>query len=136
MSATYPLWKQELQKGTANTPLGGSAVVKIVGLTSSYTRSAAHQFLSDLTSGARVGTPQTLGSKVFSVSGQNAKFTSAGVTFTAVATGSTIVAVAIWVDTGTESTSPLVAYLDGISVVTNGGDVGINPDATAGWLSL
>ena len=41
-NALYPLWKQELEKGTANTALTGTVKAALVD-TGTYTYSAAHQ---------------------------------------------------------------------------------------------
>ncbi|MNC44515.1 hypothetical protein D3C75_934250 [compost metagenome] len=46
-------------------------------------------------------------------------------TFTAV-TGASIEAIVIYADTGTESTSPLIAFIDtatGLPITPNGGDI-------------
>jgi hypothetical protein len=65
-----------------------------------------------------------LGSKTFT----NGVFDAADVTFTAV-TGASIEALIIWIDTGSNATSPLVAYIDtsvtGLPVTPNGGDISI-----------
>lgn len=131
MAAIYNLWKEALLQASANSSLGGT--VKVKPVTSGYTLSQTHQFLSDISAGSVSGaTDQTLASKTYTTG----KFTSSAVTYTAVTTGSTINAVILYIDTGTGTTSRLVAYLDGISVVTNGGDVTINPSGSNGWLTL
>jgi hypothetical protein len=129
-NALYPLWKQELEKGTANTALTGTVKAALVD-TGTYTYSAAHQFYSDL-SGV-TGTPSPAG-------GMTTKTYTAGVfnadpvTFTAV-TGPSIEAIVIYIDTGAAGTSPLVAYLDtgitGLPVTPNGGDIVVSWDAGA-----
>lgn len=53
-------------------------------------------------------------------------FDADDLTYTAVATGSTVASIVIYVDTGTTTTSQLIAYLDtatGLPVVTNGGNI-------------
>lgn len=80
-----------------------------------------HDNLDDVAAGARVGTPQTLGSKTVTAGVADA----ADVTFTAV-TGDPCEAIIIWKDTGVESTSRLIAYIDsatGLAVTPNGGDI-------------
>lgn len=124
----YPLWKQEVMQATSNTSLAGT--VKCQLATSTYTYSAAHQFLSDLS--GLISSAQTLASKTY----VNGKFTAAAITFTAVTVGSTATQVVCWVDTGTAGTSKLVVDLTGISVVTNGGDIQITFDATYGLFTL
>ncbi len=117
----YPLWKQELVKATANTPLNGTIKVALVD-TGTYTYSAAHQFYSSVSGVA--GTPQTLASKTYT----NGVFDAADITYTAVSNGSvTCEALVIYCDTGSAATSPLIAYFDtGITnmpVTPNGGDI-------------
>jgi hypothetical protein len=131
MAAIYPLWKEAVIQASTNSSLAGT--VKIRLLTSAYTYSATHQFISDVSAGQVSGTTdQTLGTKTY-VGG---KFTSASATYTAVTSGATAVAVVLYIDTGTAGTSRLLAYLDGFSQLTNGGDVVINPSAGNGWFSM
>lgn len=120
-NALYPLWKQELLKGTANTALTGTLKVALVD-TGTYTYSAAHQFYSSVTGVA--GTPVALGTKTYT----NGTLGAANATFTAVSNGSvTCEALILYIDTGSAATSPLVAYMDtGITnmpVTPNGGDI-------------
>jgi hypothetical protein len=84
---------------------------------------STHDNLDDVAAGSRVGTPQTLGSKTVTAGVADA----ADVTFTAV-TGDPCEAIIIWKDTGVESTSRLIAYIDtatGLAVTPNGGDITI-----------
>lgn len=89
-----------------------------------YTYNAAHDFYNDITAGARVGTPIAIGSPTF----VNGLFDGADVTLTGV-TGDQSEAILIFLDTGTESTSPVICLLDtgvtGLPVTPNGGDIGI-----------
>lgn len=87
---------------------------------------ANHDFLDDVPSGARVGTPQTLGTK----STTAGVFDAADVTFSSV-TGDQCEAILIYKDTGTAGTSRLIAYIDsatGLPVTPNGGDIQIQWD--------
>ena len=87
---------------------------------------ASHDFLDDVASGARVGTAQTLGSKTTTAG----VFDAADVTFSSVS-GDQCEAILIYKDTGTEGTSPLIAYIDsatGLPVTPNGGDIEIQWD--------
>jgi len=87
---------------------------------------ANHDFLDDVASGARVGTAQTLGSKTTTAG----VFDAADVTFSSVS-GDQCEAILIYKDTGTEGTSPLIAYIDsatGLPVTPNGGDIQIQWD--------
>lgn len=127
-NALYPLWKEQLLQFTANNNLSAGTVKVALIDTGVYTYSAAHQFYSSA-SAAAVGTPQTIGSKTFT----NGVFDGADVTFTAV-TGNSVEALIIYIDTGTASTSPLVAYIDtsvtGLPVTPNGGSITITWNAS------
>lgn len=120
----YPLWKQELIKGTANTALTGTIKVVLVD-TNTYTYSAAHQFYSSITGvpTSIAAAPPTLASKVYT----NGIFDAADVTFSSVTLGPNCEALVIYCDTGSAATSPLIAYLDtgisGMPVTPNGGDI-------------
>lgn len=75
---------------------------------SNYTvQTATHKFLSDISSSARVTPPVTLTAK--STAGGAAD--AADCTFTSV-NGASVEAIVIYKDTGTESTSPLIAWID------------------------
>lgn len=128
-NALYPLWKEQLLQFTANNNLSAGTVKVALIDTGVYTYSAAHQFWSSA-SAASVGTPQTLSGKTFT----NGVFdSSTNPTFTAV-TGNSVEALIIYIDTGTASTSPLVAYIDtsvtGLPVTPNGGDISITWNAS------
>ena len=87
---------------------------------------STHDNLDDIPGGARVGTPQTLGSKTVTAGVADA----ADVTFPSV-TGDPSEAIVIYKDTGVESTSRLIAYIDtatGLPVTPNGGNITITWD--------
>lgn len=90
--------------------------------TGAYTpQTAVHQYLADIPVSSRIAGPVTLTSK--STTGGAAD--AADCTFTSV-TGSSIEAIIIYKDTGTEATSPLIAYIDtatGLPITPNGGDI-------------
>lgn len=90
--------------------------------TGAYTpQTAVHQYLADIPISARIAGPVTLTSK--STAGGAAD--AADCTFTSV-TGSSIEAIVIYSDSGTEATSPLIAYIDtatGLPITPNGGDI-------------
>jgi hypothetical protein len=85
--------------------------------TADYTFSAAHDFLDDVPSGARVST--------FTLSGK----TVTGGTWDATdgawssVTGDASEAIILYVHTGTDATARLLFYLDGITVTPNGGNI-------------
>lgn len=95
-----------------------------------YTASlSTHDFLDDVPAGARVGTAQTLASKTFTAG----VFDAADVTFPSV-TGDVCEYILIYKDTGVESTSNLIAFIDtatGLPVTPNGGDISIAWDSGA-----
>lgn len=90
--------------------------------TSAYTSQVGvHQYLSDVASSARIAGPVTLTSKATTGGAADA----ADCTFVSV-NGNSIGAIIIYVDTGVESTSPLIAYIDtatGLPITPNGGDI-------------
>lgn len=90
--------------------------------TGAYTpQTAVHQYLADIPISARIAGPVTLTSKTTTGGAAD----GADVTFTSV-TGASIEAIIIYSDTGTEATSPLIAYIDtatGLPITPNGGDI-------------
>lgn len=106
---------------------GGAAwntdTFKVVLLTASYTFSVSHNYLSDISAGFRVATSSALTGKTITAGVADAS----DITFTAV-TGSAITQIAIFKDTGTESTSTLILYIDtatNMPITPNGGDITI-----------
>ena len=76
--------------------------------TSAYTpQTSIHQFLADVPVSSRIAGPVTLTAKATTGGAADA----ADCTFTSVS-GATINAIVICKDTGTEATSPLIAYID------------------------
>lgn len=126
-NALYPRWKQALLEFTANNDLDGQTV-KVALVTAGYTYSGANQYYSSV-SASVVGTPQTLGNKTFT----DGVFDADDVTFLAVS-GSQVVSLVIYIDTGNAATSPLVAFIDtgvtNLPVTPNGGDITITWNAT------
>ena len=90
--------------------------------TGAYTpQTAVHQYLSDIPTSARIAGPVTMAGKATTGGAADAN----DVTFAAVA-GASIEAIIIYVDSGTEATSPLIAYIDtatGLPITPNGGDI-------------
>ena len=90
--------------------------------TGAYTpQTAVHQYLSDISASSRIAGPITLTAKTTTGGAADA----ADVTFTSVS-GPSIEAIVIYMDTGTESTSPLIAFIDtatGLPITPNGGDI-------------
>lgn len=117
-SALYPSFKAKLL--TAGLNLASLTIKAVLIDSADYTYSSAHDFLNDVAAGAREGTPQTLGSKTTALG----VFDAGDLTFPAV-TGDPVEAIVIWNDTGNEATSDLIAFIDGISVSPNGGDINV-----------
>lgn len=85
-----------------------------------------HDFLDDIPAGARVATSGNLTSKTTT----NGVADAEDVTFLAI-TGDVSEAIIIYKDTGVESTSQLIAYIDtatGLPVTPNGADITITWD--------
>lgn len=133
-NAIYPKYKQALLSGGANTDMSGGNVKAALVDLADYTYSAAHEFLSDLPAAARVAVSANLTGK----SVTNGTFDSNNVTWSSV-TGDESEAVILYIDTGVEGTSRLVAFLDtgqtGLPMTPNGGDINYTVDA-AGWFTL
>lgn len=82
---------------------------------------ATHEYLSDVSSSARIATSGAFTNKTSTGGAADAD----DVTFSSVS-GASIEAVVIYKDTGTEATSPLIAYIDtgtGLPIIPNGGDL-------------
>jgi hypothetical protein len=87
-------------------------------------------FYDDISAGL-IDTVETLGSKTVGVVAAGV-FDAANCTFTAV-TGASVESVNIFKDTGTPSTSNLIAYFDtgtGLPVTPNGGDITVTWNAS------
>jgi hypothetical protein len=123
----YPKWKVERAKGTTpDMSAGGTNVKAVLVDAAGYTYSAAHQFLSDVPSGARVATSGNLANKV--ISATTAVLDADDFALSSVAAGPAAENLIFYVDTGVEGTSPLVAFFDtatGLPVTPNGGNINI-----------
>jgi hypothetical protein len=115
----YPKGRQKFLEGTIAW-LTDTVKVMLVD-TAAYTYSSAHEFLSDIPAGARVGTAVTLTSKTST----NGVADGDDITFLAL-TGAELEAVVIYKDSGVEATSPLIAWFDvgvGLPLTPNSGNV-------------
>lgn len=131
-NALYPLWKQEILKGTSNNLLnsaeGTTGVYAALVDTGTYTYSAAHQFYSSLS--GIVGTDQEILTKTQT----SGTFDGTDLTYTAVS-GATVEAIVLYrKNAGANTTWPLIAYIDtgvtGLPVTPNGGNIGITWNAS------
>jgi hypothetical protein len=95
----------------------------------------AHDNLDDIPSGARVSVSGNLSGKVF---GNDASFDSDDVVFAGV-TGDQLEAIVLYLHTGTESTSKLIAFFDtgitGMPLTPDGNNVQVTVPA-GGWFTL
>jgi hypothetical protein len=127
----YPKFKKNQQSGGASHNLIAGSV-KAVLIANTYTYSDAHEFLSDIPAPARVSISGALTGKASTDLGA---FQSANGRFEGV-TGATCNAIALFVDTGSPATSPLVCYIDtvasGLPVTPAGASYNIVVDPT-GW---
>jgi hypothetical protein len=110
---------------TAALNFSSNDVRAILVDTGAYTFSAAHQYLTSVAGGARIAVSAALSSKTVTSGVADA----ADVTFTAVS-GASIEAIILYRHTGTDSTSELIAYWDGLSITPNGGDITVKWNAS------
>jgi hypothetical protein len=126
-NAIYPKWKEAVIQGGANSSLGGNVKAMLVDA-ADYVYSAAHEFLTSVPSIARVATSANLASKTY----VNGAFDVADFSFATVS-GDPSEAIVIFIDTGVEATSRLVAYLDtatGLPVTPNGTNINVTVNAS------
>lgn len=123
-NALYNKGREAFMSGSINM---SSDTIKVALVDSAdYTVNlATHQFFSSV-SGAGVVATATLASKTVT----DGIFDAADVTFTSV-TGDPSEALVIYKDTGSNATSPLIAYIDtatGLPVTPNGGNITVTWD--------
>ena len=97
----YPKFKKAAISGGANCNLLTGNVKLTMVDTGAYTYDDTHEFLSDVPSGARIGTTGNLSSKAVS---DMAAFTSANGRADGI-TGTSVEALVMYIDTGTPSSS-------------------------------
>jgi hypothetical protein len=123
-NAIYPAYKQALLDGSSNIDLNDGDVRVILVDTNDYTYSSAHDMLDDVAAGSRVKVSTALQNTTVT----NGLFDADDITLSSV-TGDQSEALIIYIHTGTESTSRLVAYIDtgvtGLPVTPNGGDINL-----------
>ena len=123
----YPLGAQKILSGAINFT---ADTIKAALVSDGYTFSAAHEFLSSISTNV-VGTAQTLTNKTVDGGVLDADDTAFG----AAAPGSTVRYLVLYKDTGNASTSPVLIYFDdvpGFPFLTNGADVTIRWPSGAG----
>lgn len=119
-NALYDKGRQRFLEGQFNWSTDTIKVLMVD--TAAYTANlSTHEFLSDVSNSARITSAVTLTGKTTTGGAADAS----DVTFSAVS-GPSIEALIIYKDTGTEATSPLIAYIDtatGLPITPNGGDI-------------
>jgi hypothetical protein len=131
-NALYPLWKQEILKGTSNNLLnsaeGATGVYCALVDTGTYTYSAAHQFYSSLT--GVVGTDQEITSKTQTTG----TFDGNDLTYSSVSGNSVEALVLYRKNAGANTTWPLIIFIDtgvtGLPVTPNGGNITVTWNAS------
>jgi hypothetical protein len=116
-NTVYPIGKKAILDGDIDFL---TDTIKIVLCDVTVTYNAAHDFLSDIAAGDRVATSAALSSKTTT----GGAFDAADVTFTAL-TGSEVKSWVLYRDSGTESTSQLIAFFD---TVSGGGALSFTPN--------
>lgn len=126
-NALYGLGKQKLLSGSIDLT---TATMKASLISSSYTANLSTDEFYSTPVAFILNSAATLASKTVTLG----VFDAADITYTAVTSGSTAKCVVIWKDTGSNATSPLLAYIDtitGFPLATNGGDITIVWDSGA-----
>ena len=135
-SAVYPKALQSFLTQSPSIDVDGDTIkVAAVDLTVDYAYSATHQYKSSVTSYSG-STDATLSSVTGTSGTMDAADLSPAWASLAQSSTKTIGALVVYKDTGTASTSPLIAYIELASAVTpNGGDINITFNAS-GILSI
>lgn len=129
-SALYNSYKQSLMDSSCPNLTGGAIRAIFVTVTAGYTFSAAHANFSDLTNTiGDGGTGRANGELLVSPSITNGVLDANDTVFASV-TG-TIEAIVLYLDSGVDGTSSLIAYIDGISETPSGAEVTITWDSGA-----
>lgn len=108
------------------------ALVQITGAGTPYTvNQATDQFFNIIPTGAVAATSPQLTSPAVS----DGIFGAANTTFSSVPSGAACGALVVFIDTGTPSTSPLIAYMDasnysGLPITPNGSNITLSFSAT------
>lgn len=121
MSALYDKARQAFLDGALSW--SGATVKAVLVDTADYAFSAAHEFLSDVPSAARVATSAAFTGKTTTAGVADADDVSFGAV-----SGDEAEALVIYADTGNEATSRLIAYIDsatGLPITPDGGVVNV-----------
>jgi hypothetical protein len=119
-NALYPKAKEAFLNGSINM-VANTVTIALVD-TGVYTYSSAHQYRNEVANNAVISST-TLSNKTIT----NGVFDADDATFSSV-TGANCEALLIFQDTGVQSTSRLIAYIDsatGLPILPNGGDISV-----------
>lgn len=109
------------------------AQMKVVLVDGTVTYNVAHDFYDDISAGVVDGTaPIALTNPLVTVASNVLKFDAddTGLTWSSVSDANNVGAAIVFNDTGTPSTSPIVAFLDAADLTTNGSDVTLTFNAS------
>lgn len=131
-SALYPSFKKALLDNNNPAIDFNSDNIRCIFVTSGYTYSSAHDFFNDLTNTIGDGGTGRANGEVLVNPTTTGGVLDADDTVFASVTGSAVNAIVLYKDDGVADTSsPLIAYIDGISFTPNGGQVTIQWDSGA-----
>lgn len=135
-NAIYPAFKDWLCAAGAFDWVNDDVRIVLVD-TGTYTYSSAHDFLDDITAGARIAVTGALGTKSVGAGG---KLIAADPTINAVS-GNSVEALVLYRHTGAnDAARRLIAYIDtgvtGLPFTPNGGNVTLDLDQTNGIVQL
>jgi len=119
-NALYPKAKEAFLNGSINM-VANTVTIALVD-TGVYTYSSSHQYRNEVSNSAVISST-TLANKTIT----NGVFDADDATFSSV-TGANCEALLIFQDTGVQSTSRLIAYIDsatGLPILPNGGDISV-----------
>jgi len=125
-NAFYDIGLENFTKGLID--LSGATVKVRLLRVSGYTFSAGHTTMTSV-AGA-VGTDPTLGTKVLA----GGTFDAADAVWTAVGAGAAVDCLVVYKFVTNDAGSTPIAYLDGFSVVPNGGDLTAQWQGTTPWI--
>lgn len=117
-SAIYPAFKDLLLNDGLSGDITGLNIKCALIDTGTYTYSASHDFRDDLT-----GVVATSGN-LTGITVSNGTLDASDVTITGVS-GATVEAVVFYIDTGVAETSPLISFIDGLTLTPDGGNVDV-----------
>lgn len=117
-SAIYPSFKDLLLNDGLTGDITALNIKCALVDTGTYTYNAAHDFLDDLT--GVVATSENL----TGITVTDGTLDSANTTITGVS-GATVEAAVFYIDTGVAGTSPLISFIDGLTLTPDGGNVDV-----------